>query len=56
MTFVAFINQLRKERGVEMYPYHYDNHDATVWEVPDAHVEAARAIYVDALVMANEWM
>lgn len=48
-AWVAKVQQLRVERGVEMYPWIFDLHDETIWEAPDAHAEAAAQVLRDAL-------
>ena len=51
--YIWNIQRLRKERGVEMYPWLVDNHDESIWEAPEAQAEAARQILIDALAATN---
>lgn len=52
--WIYCIEQLRQERGVEMYPWLVDGHDDTVWEVPEEQAQAAAQVIDDALALANE--
>lgn len=52
--WIYYIEVLRQERGVEMYPWLVDGHDDTVWEVPEEQAAAAAQIIDDALALANE--
>lgn len=52
--WIYYIETLRHERGVEMYPWLVDGHDDTVWEAPEEQAQAAAQVIDDALVLANE--
>lgn len=54
MRVIYYIDQLRRERKVEMYPWFVDYHDETIWEVPEAQGEAACQVIRDAVAKANE--
>lgn len=54
LKYLNIIQHLREERKVEMYPWILDQHDETVWEVPDHSIVAAEQIFKDALTMLNE--
>lgn len=56
LVYLAYIQELRKERGVEMYPWILDFHDETMWEVPDENVEAAEQILLDSLDKLNDFL
>jgi DNA polymerase I-like protein with 3'-5' exonuclease and polymerase domains len=54
MLYIAKIQKLRVERGVEMYPWIVDYHDETMWEVPVKAVEKAVLVFKDALKWLND--
>lgn len=56
LVYLAYIKELRKERGVEMYPWILDFHDETMWEVPVGNVEAAEQILLDSLEKLNDFL
>lgn len=56
MRLVYEIDQLRTERGVEMYPWIPDFHDETIWEVPERNVEAALDIFRTAEQRLNDYL
>lgn len=56
LTFNYYINQLRKERNVDMYPWMHDLHDAALWCVDDNQKKEAKRVYIDALAMSNEYL
>ncbi len=49
-----FIDKMRRERKVPMYPWICDFHDQTVWEVKCGHEEQAKLIYAEAYARLNE--
>jgi DNA polymerase I-like protein with 3'-5' exonuclease and polymerase domains len=51
--FIGHTQRLRQERGVEMYPWIVDFHDEQIWEVPEAQVDAAKQVMIDALTAVN---
>lgn len=48
LTLVWHIDRVRAERKVEMHPWLADVHDATIFEVRDALVPAAREVFEEA--------
>lgn len=53
LTLVWYIDRLRRERGVRMWPWLVDFHDQTTWEVAAADVDAARQVFADAYQQLN---
>lgn len=53
MRYIWYVEKLRAERGVEMYPWIVDYHDETIWEAPEAHTAAAQQVLRDALIELN---
>lgn len=56
LLFIGHINRLRKERGIRMYPWNVDLHDATIWEAHKDDMEAAKKAMEDSLVWLNEYL
>ena len=56
LVYLAYIQELRKERSVEMYPWISDFHDETMWEVPVNQIDEAKQILLDSLVKLNEFL
>jgi hypothetical protein len=54
MWQLSLIQQERVRRGVIMYPWIADYHDELMFEVPDAHIPAAKQILIDTLGAINE--
>ena len=54
LRYVYFINNLRKERGVNMRPAHVDLHDATIWMVTEEDTARCVEVFEDAKVMLND--
>jgi hypothetical protein len=53
LTWIYHTDRLRRERGVEMYPWIVNWHDQQIWEAPEDQAEAAAQILADALACAN---
>jgi hypothetical protein len=56
LILLYYINKARKEQGIDMWPFNTDLHDATYWEVTDAHKDAAAAAFNDAYAKTNDWL
>jgi DNA polymerase I-like protein with 3'-5' exonuclease and polymerase domains len=52
--WVAHTDRLRRERGVEMYPWLVDYYDEMIFEAPEGQAEAAAKCIDDALAFTNE--
>lgn len=53
-SWVAHIDRLRRDRGIEMYPWLEDLHDETIWECPEPNADLVVAVFDDALKVAND--
>lgn len=53
-TFIYYVDKLRTDRAVEMYPWIVDLHDETIWSVKEGHEDTAAKIFTDALAEANK--
>lgn len=53
LTWVWHIDRLRRERGIQMRPFHVNQHDATTWAAPVAEATAAAAVLRDAYAALN---
>lgn len=51
--WVTNTDRLRRERGVEMYPWLVDYYDEQIWEAPEASAAAAAKCIDDALAATN---
>ena len=54
LRMIYHINNMRKERQVDMIPYLIDEHDATVWQIVESQIEEGKQIYQDAYDLLNE--
>ncbi|MDB4725823.1 DNA polymerase [bacterium] len=52
--YLVFVDKLRRERGIPMYPWVVDFHDQTTAETSDS--EGTALIFKDAYVMLNEYL
>jgi hypothetical protein len=52
--YLYHTDRLRRERGVEMYPWIPDFHDEFIYETPLDQVESAAQVMKDALAITNE--
>jgi hypothetical protein len=53
LTYLWHVDRLRCERQVRMRPWSSNEHDATVWQAPDADAAAAAAVLRDAYTALN---
>lgn len=54
INWVLRIDELRKERQIEMYPVLIDCHDSTSWQVRSDYVKEGEEIFKEALKEVNE--
>jgi DNA polymerase I-like protein with 3'-5' exonuclease and polymerase domains len=54
LIYLWHIDRLRTERGIPMRPWSSNEHDATVWQAPTEHGEAAAQVLRDAYAALNE--
>ena len=54
MYYLLLINRKRKERNIPMRPWQPDEHDATIWEVPDEYAQQVKEVFEECLVELNE--
>jgi hypothetical protein len=54
MRYYYFINKLRRERKTPMRPFHVDQHDATIWSIPEERVDEGIAVYEEAKQILND--
>jgi hypothetical protein len=53
LSFLWYIDQARRERGMSMRPWLVDFHDETIWTCPAGEVEAAKSTLEWALAKLN---
>lgn len=56
MMYIARLQQLRQQRQINMYPWLFDFHDETIWEVPESDILKAAKAFEDALAWLNKYI
>jgi len=52
--YLRLLNERRTRERLPMRPWLVDEHDATIWEVPDRHAEAIKQVFLDTYEELND--